>query len=189
MFNETQLSLLLRGQPIEESLPFQSDDDVSTRHFYQPLLKRIERAHAMDSRVEWGHYGSGYASYVDAWLYPRDDSSRVSGHLQHHKHHYTGLIVLLSRLSRFFVIGQGEKSWSDSGAGGGYLPCFEMVDHITHPALLVHVEPVSELLIGAGLARLRKHQLAEYLPSGLVPPTFLADPPYRHFDALFHWED
>jgi hypothetical protein len=188
MFNDTQLDLLLHGQAVEANLPFQFDDDESVQHFYQPLLKRIERIRNLSSCVEWGHYGSGYDSYVDAWFYPRDDSSRISGPRQQHSHHYTGLIMLLSRLSRFFVIGQGEQSWSND-SGGSYSPCFDIVDQITHPALVAHVEPISSLLTEAGLVRLRKNQLIEFLPSGLIPPTILTNPPYRHFDALFHWED
>ena len=96
--------------------------------------------------------------------------------------------MLLSRLSRFFVMGQDEKAWSaDSGSGG--LPNFSTVDDITHPVVLSLVAPVTARLTIHGLQRLSRPELAAPLPEGVPVPTILTHEPFRQFAALFYWED
>jgi hypothetical protein len=184
MFTDEQLDALINGQPIDEALPFDPRDDNSIRRFYEAVAKKIETTQGLSSRIEWDHYGSGYASFIDAWFYPSDDSSRISFQSEH----YTGLFVLLSRLSRYFVIGQGEKSWSRDG-GNSYMPCFDLVDIVTHSALIRHVNSITSILADAGMVWLKRKDLVQPLPERFSVTSILSDPPYCHFDALFHWED
>ena len=183
-FSAGEVERLIQGRPIGEPLPFDPANDGAIRLFYERLVRQIEREQGLRSRVEWNHYGSGYASFVEAWFYPADDRARLPGCEEGH----VGLVVLLSRLSRYFVLGQDEKRWSADGGSGG-LPNFSMVDEVTHPAVLPLVGPVTALLTAAGLQRLRRQDLAATLPETLQVPTILTDLPFRQFDALFHWED
>ncbi len=184
-FNTAEVERLIKGRPIREPLPFDPTNDEAIRQYYEGLVQRIEREQNLRSRVEWNHYGSGYASFIEAWFYPADDSARLTGREEHH----VGLVVLLSRLSRHFVLGQDEKRWSADGSGSGGLPNFSTVDDITYPAILPLVAPLTALLTAAGLQRLRRHDLAAPLPGTPQVPTILTDLPFRQFDALFHWED
>ena len=72
------------------------------------MVKQIEREHGLRARVEWGHYGSGYASFIEAWFYPADGRARLPP-LQAGDERHAGLVVLLSRLSRYCVLGQDER--------------------------------------------------------------------------------
>jgi hypothetical protein len=184
MFNDEQLASLIHEEPIQTGLPFDPRDDKSIRRFYEPLVRKIEMDGGLSSRVEWNHYGSGYASFIDAWFYPADGRSRVS----FRNEHYVGLFVLLSRLSRYFVIGQGEKTWSRDG-GSSYMPSFDSIDTVDHPALAGHVIPVASILTDAGMVRMKRDDLSQLLPERFGIPGILSSPPFRHFDALFHWED
>lgn len=186
-FDEAEVARLVQGQPVGEPLPFDPADDGSIRRFYEELVRRIEREHRLRARVEWGHYGSGYASFIEAWFYPADGRAGLPP-IQAGDERHAGLVVLLSRLSRYFVLGQDEKSWSANG-GSGELPNFSIVDDLTHPALLPHVGPVTTLLTAAGLQRLSRGDLAALLPANVMVPTILTDQPFRQFDALLHWED
>lgn len=152
--------------------------------FYAPLIREAEEHFGLGAQVEWCHYGSGYASFIDAWFYRTDGSGRLSSFGEHH----AGIWVLLSRTTRYFVIGQGEKSWHPTG-GGCYLPSFSAMDEITHPSLAELASPLSEHFTNAGLIRLRKEQLGGVLGSSYSIPGNLCEGPLRHFDALFHWED
>ena len=96
--------------------------------------------------------------------------------------------MLLSRLSRFFVLGQDERAWSADGGSGG-LPCFDAVDDLKQPAILPFVASVTALLTARGLQRLTRTQLAAFLPDEVQVPTILTDEAFRQFDALFYWED
>ena len=151
-------------------------------------MARVEEANGLRSRVEWGHYGSGYASFVEAWFYPADGGARLRAEAG--EEHHAGLLVLFSRLSRYFVLGQDEKRWAhDGSSSSGGMPCFAIVDDIRHPALWLRVDPVVALLKTAGLERLFQVDLIAPLPEATRVPTVLAAGALREFDALFHWED
>ena len=184
-FDDAEIAQLLAGKPVRGPLPFDPADVRSLQRFYAGLVERIERERGLLARVDWNHYGSGYASFVEAWFYPPDGSARQSRRGEDH----VGLVVLFSRLSRFFVLGEDEKTWSNDGSGSGCLPNFRSVDDITHPTIRPHVAPVTALLTAAGLQRLHRQDLAALLPEACPVPTILTDQPFRQFDALFHWED
>lgn len=187
MFSSDQIETLIRGESIDDDLPFNSQDDASIRSFYEPIIYAAGRRLGLGHRVEWGHYGSGYASFIDAWFYRLDQAGRLSSHAEDH----IGIWILLSRTTRYFVIGEGGKSWSAKG-GSGYLPSFSGVDEIKHPALLPLVAPLVGHFTAAGLTRLGREDLVGVLDSKIRVSTILGDPPcppYREFDALFHWED
>ena len=185
-FTEAEIARLILGQPVREP-PFDPAADGSIRQFFEDLVRRIEREQGLRARVEWNHYGSGYASFIEAWFYAADGAGSLPP-FQAGDERHVGLVVLLSRLSPFFVLGQDEKGWSRDGGSGG-LPNFDSVDDFAHPAVRVHVEPVTALLTAAGLQRLHRRDLAALLPPACQVPTILTDEPFRQFDALFHWED
>ncbi len=175
---------LVRGETVSNRSPW-SDGERKVDSFYRGVVAKIEREQRCRSRNEWSHYGSGYASFVEAWFY-RDDEDFRRPH-EPKGQSFVGLAVLLSRLSEFYVLGRGEKSWSKTTAGS-FLPELAFVDRLTDlPADFV--QGVEHTLSACGLVRLRREQLEAELPSATEVPTILADPPYRFFDALFHWED
>ncbi len=186
-FTDAEVARLIRGQPVGEPLPFDPADDRSIRRFYEEAVRQVEREQNLCARVEWHHYGSGYASFIEAWFYPADGCASLPP-FQTGGERHVGLVVLLSRLSRYFVLGQDEKAWSADGGSGG-LPNFSTVDDITHSAILPLVGPVTTLLVARGLQRLTRPQLAAFLPDDVQVTTILTDEPFREFDALFYWED
>lgn len=135
-------------------------------------------------RTEWNHYGSGYASFLDAWFYYPDGRARRSITDDHH----AGVFVLLSRLTGTYALGQGEKSWSPKG-GSSYLPHFEAVDFFDHPVLAETTTIIDATLTRLGLKRLHRSDLEPFITQSHRVPTILSDPPHRIFDALFYWED
>ena len=187
-FSAAEVARLVQGQPIRGPLPFDPADDGAMGRFYEGLVRQVERTQGLRSRVEWSHYGSGYASFIEAWFYPVDGSACLPTFRAGDERH-AGLVVLLSRLSPYFVLGQDEKLWSADGSGSGCLPDFSTVDDVTHPALLPHVAPVTALLTAVGLQRLSREDLAAPLSADVSVPTILTGQPFRQFDALFYWED
>ena len=116
-FSAAEVSRLVQGQPVGEPLPFDPADDLSIRCCYEGLIKQIETTQHLHARVEWNHYGSGYASFIEAWFYPEDNRTSLPPFHTGNKRH-VGLVVLFSRLSRYFVLGQDERSWSADGSSG-----------------------------------------------------------------------
>ena len=183
LLSEDQIARLLAGEVIS------APSGVSLRESaLEALLTTIIDTASAElktlHRCEWNHYGSGYASFVDAWFYYPDGRARISPSDEHH----AGVFVLFSRLSHFYVLGQGEKAWR-RGSASSYMPDLNMVDSVSHPALLSLATALERILSRYGLARVGKTLLSTPLPAGFEVPTILSSPPFSQFDALFYWED
>jgi hypothetical protein len=187
LFSAKELDLLLAQECISFDHPWSTRDESQIDSYLKTICEEISLATNTLSRIEWGHYGSGYASFVDAWFYRPTPAFDVPSPVRRGEEH-VGLVVLLSRLSPYFVFMEGEKRWHTKG-GSSYLPAFEGVDSLFSPGVLDLVAPVQKVLEGRGLLRLSKGELSSLLPPGMQVPTILGDPPYIEFDALFHWED
>src|SRR5579871_754180 len=114
-----EIAGLVRGEELTRFPPLRRPIQ-ELESFYADLVKQIRHFTGCADKTEWNHYGSGYASYVDAWFYFRDGRARKSTAGEDH----FGVYVLLSRLSCFYAVGQGEKAWQRNGTGGFYLPHF-----------------------------------------------------------------
>ena len=162
------------------------DDEVVVDAFLRRACDDVAARAGVAARIEWDHYGSGYASFVDAWFYRPTPAFRLPG--AHRGEAYVGLAVLLSRLSPYFVFLQGTKHWHEKG-GSSDMPSLAGIDAIDSRPVADLARTIEPILESHGLVRVRRGQLSSALPAGTAVPTVLGDPPYTQFDALFHWED
>jgi hypothetical protein len=146
LFTPGQLSQLLSQTSISSEQPWCTNDERSIDEYYRDVCEDLMRATGASSRIEWNHYGSGYASFIDAWFYKPTPEFSVPDPVPHGEEHF-GLVVLLSRLSPYFVFMQSHKHWHGSG-GSSYLPAFEAVDELSCSGVLSLAEQVQPLLEG-----------------------------------------
>ncbi|WKB53089.1 hypothetical protein [Eleftheria terrae] len=187
LLSESSIQMLIHQQPISDRHPWASGDPMAVEAHLKATCAAVSRSTRALSRIEWNHYGSGYASFIDAWFYKRDpgfDVKKRSGYQEEH----TGLVVLFSRLSPYCVFMEGEKRWDQRGTVS-YMPEFDMVDRITTPAVAKLSEEVQPVLESFGLIRVGRSELHEPLSAGVHVATNLATHGLSQFDALFHWED
>lgn len=178
-----QIEMLLNQRSITYEWPWNTSDELVIDKHWKDVLAEICRKLHLQHKSEFGHYGSGYSSYVDSWLYREDESFRFNvGNC------FWGLVILYSRLSKYCVIGQGQKVWNEKN-GSSYLPSFDFVDHFTLPLIADLADKVECILANRGIQRLRKEQVSEVLGRNIRVPTILEEPPLHHFDAIFYWED
>jgi len=182
---EDVVARLVAAHQCTSKPPWSPRNDDAIEHELERVVKALAAELNVEFRAEFDHYGSGYASFVDAWLFRRDSSFRKSVGADH----FTGLVVLLSRLTPIYCFLEGEKTWASNGSASSYLPAFEGVDALGTDAVATLSRQVEQWLEGQGYVRLRKPALDRLLPEGVAVPTILTDGPYREFDALFHWED
>ena len=183
MLTDLQTEKLLQGVPISNDWPWSSDSPNAVENNVKSILAEIKRKTRTKDKVEYGHYGSGYASFIDAFIYREDGGFRDD-----FPNSYNGLVILFSRLTDYFVLGEGNKSWHSTG-GSSYLPSFEMVDSSGTPAVKELEQRVSDIVSDRGLKRLSSDELEKRVSKDLVVPTILSDRPWREFDVIFHWED
>lgn len=184
--SEEILDKLINGKSISGKMPWASLDEKALDNFYRTICDNACRDFSLFSKIQWDDYGSGYASYIDAWFYRDNEKFKKSSKPEYIE--CTGLVILFSKLSPYFVAGEASKSWHTKG-GSSYLPAYELVDKFTSQEVIELLKEVEPYLLKQGLVRLHKDDLSQELPSERRVPTILCDPPYRVFDALFHWED
>jgi hypothetical protein len=187
LLTESDIQRLLVAQPITDREPWASADEFTVEARLKEFCADVEQITGAKSRIEWDHYGSGYASFVDAWFYKDTTGFAVTAGIDRGEAHM-GLVVLLSRLSPYFTFMEGFKHWHAKG-GSSYLPGFDMVDRFETPAVTELAAQVQSVLESRGMARASREELEPGLPDGVSPPTIMSDPPFRFFDALYYWED
>lgn len=165
--------------------PWSPRNDAGVERELHGVVHAVAAQLKVEFRAEFDHYGSGYASFVDAWFYRRDAAFRRAVRADH----FTGLAVLLSRLAPVYCFLEGEKTWSSNRSASSYLPASEAVDALDTDAVVALSHQVELWLAGRGYVRLRRTTLDRLLPEEVIVPTILSGGPYREFDALFHWED
>ncbi|KQZ26957.1 hypothetical protein [Duganella sp. Root1480D1] len=186
--SDDEISALLSERSISQEYPWVTNDFQEIEKFFKFLFAETRRKTQVKSLVEWQNYGSGYASFVDAWFY-RESPDFSASFEPDRGESYTGLVVVLSRLSPYFVLMEGEKSWNAEGGGSSYLPNLGSVDKFRSQAVLDLASEVQAILEIHGLIRLSHEMLDKPIDPEFDVPTVLSDRPFTLFDALFHWED
>lgn len=185
--NREQIERLASQQSISEAHPWGTEVDAEVDEFYKGICEHLCQATGALSRIEWDHYGSGYASFIDAWFYKPTPDFKTSDRAVYGQA-FQGLAVLLSRLSPYFVFMEGGQHWHPHGSSS-YMPGLESVDEISSPAVLELAAQIQPLLESHGLQRLYRSELSTLLPAEIHVPTILNQGPLTEFDALFYWED
>jgi hypothetical protein len=68
-----EIAQLIRGQELVRFPPVRTPTPL-LESFYADLVKEFTNSTGCAEKTEWNHYGSGYASFVDAWFYFPDGS-------------------------------------------------------------------------------------------------------------------
>src|SRR5438046_1845371 len=131
----------VRQQALSAREPFCPGREAPVSAFYDRVLRDLERHDEIAVVRELAHHGSGYASYVSAFLYKKDGTStrEFPAHIEK-----TGVLLYMSRLGPFAVFGASSitaaKDGKSSSSGFvaadnlGLLPegdCLSFVDEVT----------------------------------------------------------
>lgn len=168
--------------------PF-DQDEKEIEKFYNNLFPEIQRLSQTESKIEKDHYGSGYASFYDAWFYkPKNERFKIMTNSQNQA--YVGLVILFHRELPFYVFMEGTKSWNKSTrSAGSYLPYWGDIDKLKNPAVISLAEQMQAILSTKNLIRLDYALLENSLNLNIKIPTLLNSGGYTYFDGLFFWED
>jgi hypothetical protein len=180
------LSKSVSQRPFGTFEPFVTGDDDAVAAFYARVLAGLERTRNVAVIREHDHHGSGYASYVSAFLYPRDGSTRIEA-----RTHVTttGVLLYLSRLAPIAVFGRSDRTDHTTGGGGasGFIEATNL-NLLPDGDWSDFMYAVRSVLTAANVELMAREPLMLPAPAGLRIPTAF-NPPYYVFDALFYWED
>ena len=161
--NEQTIRDLIDGMIEWKSTPWSPSKDSML--FYVNLCTDVCKELGLASKNEFESYGSGFASFLDAWFYVDDPKFRIE-EPGFAGPHFSGLFVLLNRDYPLYVVGEGSKSWNDRGASS-YLPDAQMVDHFTNPAVKRLSLNVEQKLSERGMIRLSSVEVMQPIPEDI----------------------
>jgi hypothetical protein len=168
ILTDDNLQDLLHRKPITAQQPWANQDETKIIDFYRSVISEIRSTDWLECQMHTD-WVSGYASFVSAqFSRPRE---------------FAGLAFYFSKLSPYYVLGEGRKN--------SFPLDYDRLDFFDHRQVEALVAPVSSVLDNKGLVRLHKEVLAHPLPASYHGNfyTMISQPPWRHFDALFHWAD
>lgn len=174
------------GRPFGSFEPFVTNDEVAVWSFYSGVLSDLERIPGVAVFREMDHHGSGYASYVSAFLYPDDGRSQLDFPDYTNT---TGILVYMSRLAPIAVYGASQRNEHkhNKGTGSGFIEAGN-VGTLPEGDWAEFLATVANCLHAFRIELLPREPLLLPARADLSIPTVF-DGPYYVFDTLFYWCD
>lgn len=185
LLSKHNLQSMIRCESVGQRWPYVGGSERDIEKHLKKTVAKLKRIKGVGIEAEFGHYGSGYASYVDIFCYPKDRSSQWEddGVLR-----VRGVSVYLSRLAPLAVLGQTERSRLKGGSSFDFLYP-EDVESFSDDDCSSFVDKVRGIVVEFGFTFMDRETAMTQLPFDADIPTILSEPPYRVFDAVFFWED
>lgn len=194
-FSNSFLQQLTQGRVLGDFPPFSLGNAAKIEHYIHKIVAELQRNRAWLVEADFGHYGSGYASYVPITIGKRDKSDTVtSAGKGRVTDNTTGLLLYVSRLVPYWFYGQGwwSRTWEQGHASGGGSTFLDVAGQAAiDPARWQHdCYRLEMVLTEFRYQLLTPEELTHPAPADLTfIPTELADPPYSVFDCFFYWAD
>ena len=178
------LERVIAGKAAGEHKAYKNGSDNKIKGHIKATLHDLEQSKNIVIETE-DSYGSGYASFVDVFCYKSNGrSSQVkSGTI-----YIDGIAVYLCKLAPVAVMGTMGKSRSSSGGSFGFLSAEDLNTFPPGDWLEIEAE-IRKKLETHGFAILGPRELKKPLSFIAEIETNLGDPPFKIFDAFFHWMD
>jgi hypothetical protein len=176
---------MINSESVGDIWPYAGGTKLEIESHIKSVVATLKRIRGLAWEANFNHYGSGYASYVDAFARRRDDHGvqRQNDVLK-----IMGLRLYISRVAPISCMGRAEVT--DLGAGGGF-NFLEPNDLDTLPddSWFDYVRAIRQALVDSGYEIFAPGLAQRPLPFQAKIPTILSDSPHRFFDAAFFWED
>ena len=183
--NEDVVRRLAADMIVGDAPPYSWADPESVDRHLKELVAALQRSDLIGLEADFDHYGSGYSSYVHAFAWLSDRSGHVE---RRDGTDIAGLHLYLCRRGPFAAWGPGSKSRNKDGSGAGGFLEWEEVGVLPAGRWKEAIAEIERKLRECGLRTVTKMEVETPLP-GDIKVASLFDPPYRVFDAVFHWID
>ncbi len=179
MLNRYEVIKILNAEPIIDEWPWNTKNEGEINDYYKNIIKEIEIALSLESTIEYEEF------YVDAWLFRDDDTFRFATS----RNYFYGLKILFSRFSKYYVLGEGTKSWdADRAHAGGTGISSEFVDKINRKEVKALLVDVNKILTKNNFIRLHKEDTDRKIELEWEDHSRNINPE-KIFDVLFYFED
>lgn len=193
MFTNEQLKRLIQGEVIGEIFPYNTTDEQSIFSYLKRIKAELEKSRKIRCEQEPLHFGSGYASYMQWFVYEKNMVKQTELENDVVQKDKEGLIVNISMLAPVVLIGVGKRSdtYSEQQWVSGGRTFFATPQDLLIPTHLNELyESLQRLFMKYHYAVLRKEDVEKPLPFKANIATIFREPrEYLIWDAIFYWED
>jgi hypothetical protein len=184
--SDADLRSLLAGRPFGLGTVYAGGDEAAIEGFLRGVVSGLARSALVAAEADFGHYGSGYASYVDVFCPKRGGRSTTEAN---DVQWIDGLVIYLSRLAPVAALGPSQRTRHRTGGSSDYLDASKVGLLPPGDWSAEANEVRAKLAENYGFTLLGQDELNRPLPFNADIATVLGDRPYRVFDAIFYWED
>lgn len=193
MFTNEQLKAMIRQEVISEQYPYSEQDDRVLKNYLKAILAELTQMN-IRYKVEPDHFGSGYASYIQ-WFVYEDSGVQVDEDHFTRTENIIGIHVLISRLAPVIVIGGADQISTYILKTGAFLNGGQSVicepEHLSVDSTRQELaDQLERLFMKYQFTILRKEDVESPLPfNASIPTIWRKKHDYLVWDALFYWED
>lgn len=196
MFSNNQLKELIEGKVIGTTFPYDTNDAQEIEAHIRRLFYRIKRMPNIICEVEWDHFGSGYASFVEFFCYEKEGIIVEENRYDIQDHRIEGVLINISRLAPVAIMGEDDRTKRMRIAtkeiiGGSYGSILgrqklHPIDQKFYPI----VKKLAEALEEFDYTLLSIDDMNQPLPfSAKIATLYRTPKEYLIADAIFYWED
>ena len=179
------LERVIAGKPVGDVAPYKNGSSNMIEAHLKDTVQVLKQSSRIQVELEQDAYGSGYASYFDVFCFKTGGrSSRIEAGATI----TDGITVYLCKLAPVAVMGAMTKTKSKNSASSSLLD-----------ATTINTQPKGDWVDVVAEIRMKLEQqnfvmlepevLRKEIPFTAEIETNLGDPPFKIFDALFHWYD
>ncbi|WP_107943447.1 hypothetical protein [Metasolibacillus fluoroglycofenilyticus] len=193
MFTNEQLKQFIKGKVLGEMFPYDTGDEHLIISYLKRIKAELEKSLPVRCEVEPLHFGSGYASYMQWFVYKTDMLTRKEREKDVMEEEREGLIVNISMLAPVVLIGKGEKSTcyvKGEWHSGAMTSLAEPQQLLIPPHLKELYENLQRLFMKYNYGILYREDVEKQLPfKANIAITFREPKDYLVWDAIFYWMD
>ena len=196
MFLEEQLQGLIEGKIVGAKFPYDTNNEQEIEAHIRRLFHRINRIPNVVCEAEWNHFGSGYASFVEFFIYQKEDTKVIEEKHGIQEVRTDGLIIDICRLAPVAIMGEDDRYKTIrietnevvSGAYGSLLGDPMQIQLSEKFQSLA--EKLKQCLTEFEYELLKSEDINQPLPFKTKIQTIYRKPKeYLVADAIFYWED
>ena len=179
------LKHVIAGKPVGDIAPYKNGSSNMIEAHLKDTVRALERSSRIQVELEQDSYGSGYASYFDVFCYKAGGrSSRIEAGTTI----TDGITIYLCKLAPIAVFGAMTKTKHKNSASSGFLSATE-VNTLPKGDWADVMAEIRMKLEEKNFVLLEPKVLKKEIPFDARIETNLGDPPFKIFDAFFHWMD
>ncbi|WP_202707219.1 hypothetical protein [Sporosalibacterium faouarense] len=184
-FTDDELKFIVNRKTVGNFYPYKDGTIKQIVYYIKEIASVFEASKLLCCDADFSSYGSGFASYVDCFLYKRDGSSSFK---KDKTLWIDGITLYISKFAPVAVWGHSRVTKHRTGGSRDFLN-YNNIGELPKGNWNNEMYQMKNILNKYSIVCLEKKYVKKRLNFEVKIPTVLNQGSYKVFDALFYWED